>query len=181
MYKLLVFTDLDGTLLDHETYDFRPALPALQALKDNAIPVILASSKTGAEIAQIRSTLQLQEWPAIVENGAGELPPGKPSTIEHSEYHKLRLVLEQLPPALRQSYRGFGDMSVTELVSITGLSIESAKLAQQRAFTEPGLFNGSPADYEKFVSELSSRGVSIKEGGRFKTLSFGKGVNIQQA
>lgn len=29
---LLVFTDLDGTLLDHESYDWSPARPALNRL-----------------------------------------------------------------------------------------------------------------------------------------------------
>ena len=29
---VMVFTDLDGTLMDHETYDVAPAKPALDAL-----------------------------------------------------------------------------------------------------------------------------------------------------
>jgi HAD superfamily hydrolase (TIGR01484 family) len=48
--SLLVFTDLDGTLLDHHTYSFEPALPALNSLKEKNIPLIICTSKTRAEI-----------------------------------------------------------------------------------------------------------------------------------
>ena len=36
----LVFTDMDGTLLDHDSYSFEPAVPMLQALDRAAVPVI---------------------------------------------------------------------------------------------------------------------------------------------
>lgn len=49
---LLIFTDLDGTLLDHESYDFTPARPMLARLAAMRAPVVLASSKTAAEIAE---------------------------------------------------------------------------------------------------------------------------------
>ncbi|MEM7522055.1 MAG: mannosyl-3-phosphoglycerate phosphatase, partial [Pseudomonadota bacterium] len=38
---LCVFTDLDGTLLDHETYHWTAAAPALAALAAVNAPVIL--------------------------------------------------------------------------------------------------------------------------------------------
>jgi ribonucleotide monophosphatase NagD (HAD superfamily) len=45
----LVFTDLDGTLLDHDTYDWTPARDALDRLTRAGIPVVFTSSKTAAE------------------------------------------------------------------------------------------------------------------------------------
>ena len=39
--ELLVFTDLDGTLLDHDTYSFEAALPCINLLKNNDIPIII--------------------------------------------------------------------------------------------------------------------------------------------
>lgn len=86
MHELIVFTDLDGTLLDHDTYDGSSALPALQALRTKDFPLILASSKTGAEIKPLRSELQLERWPATVENGAGELLPEDMVSTDDSEY-----------------------------------------------------------------------------------------------
>ena len=87
------FTDLDGTLLDHATYDFSPALPALSALKERKIPLILASSKTGSEITELRSLLGLNQWPAIIENGAGELAPDSSAPTDSGSYQKLRQIL----------------------------------------------------------------------------------------
>jgi len=45
---LVVFSDLNGTLLDHETYDWTPAKPALDRLARQGCPVILSSSKTAS-------------------------------------------------------------------------------------------------------------------------------------
>ena len=74
---LLVFTDLDGTLLDHESYSWSPARPALDALRELGAGLVLASSKTAAEIAPLREAVGFTTWPAIVENGAGTLEPGE--------------------------------------------------------------------------------------------------------
>ena len=54
---LLVFTDLDGTLLDHETHSFKRALPAIKILKEKNIPLIFSTSKTRAEIEEVKPQL----------------------------------------------------------------------------------------------------------------------------
>ena len=60
--KALLF-DLDGTLLDHESYSFAPARPALAALAEIGAGVVLATSKTAAEVAPLRAALGLAGWP----------------------------------------------------------------------------------------------------------------------
>ena len=50
MAKIIVFTDLDGTLLHPRTYSFEAAMPALKLIKEKDVPLILCSSKTRAEI-----------------------------------------------------------------------------------------------------------------------------------
>lgn len=45
MKKLLIFTDLDGTLLDHHNYDWSPTKPALQRLAELNLPLIFNSVK----------------------------------------------------------------------------------------------------------------------------------------
>jgi mannosyl-3-phosphoglycerate phosphatase len=42
-----VFTDLDGTLLDHETYSWEAARPALERLELSGILWILVTRKRG--------------------------------------------------------------------------------------------------------------------------------------
>ncbi|HAC9004228.1 TPA: HAD hydrolase family protein, partial [Salmonella enterica subsp. enterica] len=47
---LLIFTDLDGTLLNSHTFEWQPAAPWLTRLHESGVPVILCSSKTAAEM-----------------------------------------------------------------------------------------------------------------------------------
>ncbi|RPE67240.1 mannosyl-3-phosphoglycerate phosphatase [Pacificibacter maritimus] len=171
--SLLIFTDLDGTLIDHDTYQWSPAFDALNALKAAQAGVVLASSKTGAEISVLRDELGLNAWPAIVENGAGLLAAHATVTQTNTDYRKLRNCLNQIPKQLRQSYVGFGDMTTDEVVQATGLDAESAKLAQQRMYSEPGLWHGTQEDKHRFLAQLKTHGISAQQGGRFLTLSFG--------
>lgn len=170
---LAVFTDLDGTLLDHDSYSYAPALPALEALKARGLPLVLASSKTAAEIAPLRAALGREACPAIVENGAGVLAAFAAPGADMSEYGRLRRALDAVDPGLRAGFRGFGDMDTAEVSAITGLSPDQAALARQRAFSEPGLWLGGPAREAAFVAALGARGVQARRGGRFLTLSFG--------
>jgi len=66
----IVFSDLDGTLLDHRTYDYSPALPALEKLQEKQIPLVFCTSKTAAEMIPFRTEIK-NEDPFIVENGGG--------------------------------------------------------------------------------------------------------------
>mgnify|MGYP001627751581 CR=1 FL=1 len=170
---IIIFTDLDGTLLDHHDYSWSAALPALSWLRAKNIPVVLASSKTAAEIAPLRTQMRLQSCPAIVENGAGILPSNTEADDTGDQYTRLRAALDALPPALRQRFRGFGDLSNSQVADITGLPPASAKLARNRAFSEPGLFDGDSDSLNAFVTALKEQQVHARRGGRFLTLSFG--------
>src|SRR5690554_5601326 len=57
---MIVFTDLDGTLLDHDSYSWRAAKPAMARLGANGIPLIFNSSKTAAEISELQSRMGLR-------------------------------------------------------------------------------------------------------------------------
>ena len=170
---LLVFSDLDGTLIDHHSYDWSPAGPALAALKDIGAGVVLASSKTAAEIDVLRRDMGLEDWPAIVENGAGVLPARAAPQTEVVQYQAVRATLADVSSALRQHFTGFGDMTPRQVADATGLAHESAILAQTRAFSEPGLWRGTEAGKEAFLAELAAHGIHAQQGGRFLTLSFG--------
>lgn len=170
---LVVFTDLDGTLLDHVSYDWTPARPALERLDAIGAPVVLSSSKTGAEIAVFQERMGLTAYPAIVENGAGLLTSGT-SIPAAQDYAKLRAALDRVPADLRPLFRGFGDMDLATLVAATGLAPDDAARAKARAFSEPGLWLGDAATRAAFVTALDRLGISARQGGRFLTLSFGK-------
>lgn len=170
--KLVVFTDLDGTLLDHATYRWDAALPALTRLDQLGCPLVFASSKTAAEIQHLQREMGLTARPAIVENGAGLI--GFDAAMSTPVYHKLRRILSDVPSALRQHFTGFGDMHTADVIAATGLSDAAAQRAQDRQFSEPGLWRGSAQERDAFCAALAEKGVIAQQGGRFLTLSFGQ-------
>lgn len=170
---LMVFSDLDGTLIDHHTYDWSPAKPALEALKGIGAGVVLASSKTATEIDVLRREMSLQHWPAIVENGAGVLGANAAPERGAEPYARLRAALDQVPDGLRRHFVGFGDMTPEDVCTATGLPRAGAVLAQERAFSEPGMWQGTEQEKEAFLTLLGRDGITAQQGGRFLTLSFG--------
>jgi mannosyl-3-phosphoglycerate phosphatase len=167
---LLVFSALDGTLLDHHDYSWELARPGLQRLRALGAGLVLASSKTAAEIEGYRQSMGFPHMPAIVENGAGILWPDEAETAGSGEYESIREVLGQLPPG----FVGFADMSLGELSDRTGLDLDAAAKAQLRQFSEPGLWTGSPEGLERFLDAAAQHGLHARQGGRFLTLSMGK-------
>mgnify|MGYP001801021418 CR=1 FL=1 len=178
---LLVFSDLDGTLLSHVDYSWEAARPALQQLHLVGAGLVLASSKTAAEIIPLRAQLGFEDWPAIVENGAGLLAANETQQPERDQYDAIRQVLGTKPLAVRAPFRGFGDMDAAQIAASTGLSEQDAARAALRAYSEPGLWSGSLPACEDFLSALAEHGISAREGGRFLTLSFGRTKADQMA
>lgn len=180
MTHLVFFTDLDGCLLDSTTYSYEPAVPALEALRVQGIPVVLVSSKTRAEIEPLRRQLG-QNDPFIVENGAAvfvprglfEFPLERArirSSYEVIElglpYGILRDVLKQIEKTVAIPLRGFGDLSVDEIMQVTGLSRQDASLAKQREYDEPYILEGPPALIEEVCRQIVVRGLHWTKGGR---------------
>jgi mannosyl-3-phosphoglycerate phosphatase family protein len=189
---LLIFTDLDGTLLDSETYDFSPAVPALNLIRSLKIPLILVSSKTRAEIEDLRKRLSL-EAPFIAENGGGVFFPGTFSLPEDQDYRQVegyKLVLtgrpidEVLSKAIllkrEYDYTGFSEMSARAIAAQTGLSLREAGLAARREFDEPIVLK-NPVHREMFCRKANDLGLECVEGGRFIHLFIGgdKGKAVQ--
>lgn len=175
---IIVFSDLDGTLLDHETYSWSDAKPALEKLKERGASLVLASSKTAAEIITLRTELGFEHCPAIVENGGGLLAANAKEPAETTTHRLLIEKLTSLPASLRGLFTGFSDMSIEEIVKCTGLTKTQAINAANRQFTEPGLFSGSQTQREQFVATLQEIGISARMGGRFLTLSFGQNKSL---
>lgn len=170
---MIFFTDLDGTLLDHETYSYDPAEEALQRLRANNIPIILSSSKTAAEIEPLRRELGFEHCEAIVENGAGLLIPGDQNLEANDKYLNLLEEIDDVPSEYRNKFEGFSQLSLERLSALSGLSPEEAKLAKERQFSEPGTWSGGSQELEVFCGFLEEVGIVVNRGGRFISLSFG--------
>ena len=51
---IVILTDLDGTLLDHHNYSTTAAKETLALIKEHKLPLIFNTSKTQAEVTQLR-------------------------------------------------------------------------------------------------------------------------------
>lgn len=191
MQKTILFSDLDGTLLDETSYSFRAAQPALNLVHERAIPLVLCSSKTRAEIEAIRQAMG-NAHPFISENGGGIfIPPGyfsTPVSAVSCEGHQLIMLgmpyaeIRRHFDALRQQYgakvTGFGDMTVEEIATLTGLSLKEAALAKQRDFDEPFIFAGEPD--KAFLRAIEDAGLHWTQGRIFHILGpHDKGRAVQ--
>jgi len=178
---LLVFTDLDGSLLDHADYSWRAAGSVLSRIAASGIPLIFVTSKTRREVEVLHDELGLRE-PFIVENGAGVFFPvdyrgrtitrGFPragyTVVELGvSYDRIRAFMKH--HGSRFGITGFGDWSVAEIAARTGLSEERAALAGQREFTEPFL-PGPRTDMVALEWLAAEHGLKITRGGRFHHL-----------
>lgn len=181
MQKALIFSDLDGTLLDARHYSFVDALPALSLIDARDIPLILCSSKTRAEIEVYRLGMR-NGHPFISENGGGIFIPqgyfAAPFEATSSDgyqliqlgtpYAEIRSHFEALRHRLGAQVRGFGDMTAEEVAELTGLSCEAASLARQRDFDEPFIFDGAPD--ERFLRAIEDEGLRWTQGRIFHIL-----------
>jgi mannosyl-3-phosphoglycerate phosphatase len=173
----ILFTDLDGTLLDHHTYRPDPALPALRRLRRAGVLVLPATAKTLAEVRQIGVELGMTDG-AIVENGAAvALPRGFPDPVSNSEaevvtvlglpYEKVRGTLAEAAAEAGARVRGYGDMTADEVAAETGLSRAEAVRARSRQWSETFLVtSGDPA---AVGAALARRGLRAVVGARFLT------------
>jgi mannosyl-3-phosphoglycerate phosphatase len=184
----LVVTDLDGTLLDEETYGFADARPALAALRARGIPLVLCSSKTQVEMERVAAALET-DGPLIVENGgaivvpAGSpvpLPagvrPGNGATVVPLGAPRAGLVAA-LPAIAREAgvrVRPFAEMTAGEVSALTGLGEGEAALALRREWDEPFVVQeagGGSALDERLDPAARRRGLRVTRGGRLHHLT----------
>ncbi len=181
----IVFTDLDGSLLDHHSYSYEPASPMLEELARRGIPVVPTSSKTRAEIEDIRAELG-NGHPFIVENGAavfipvGYFPRQPADTVERDGFwihessepraHWLQL-LSSLETHFAGEFDSFYRVGPEGISRMTGLSISAADLANRREYSEPVRWLGEVSRRDEFLLALSAGGANPLQGGRFLTVA----------
>jgi mannosyl-3-phosphoglycerate phosphatase len=185
MKNLIIFTDLDGTLLDYSTYLFDAALPALTLLKEKDIPLIICSSKTRKEIEHYRERLD-NHHPFISENGGGVFIPTEYfkfqiSNFKSEENGKYRIIrlgakYSDLREAIKElqnegfNVKGFGDITAEELADIANMNIDEARMAKERDFDEPFIFEGCEADKQRLLKAIGVKGFNYTQGRFFHIL-----------
>jgi mannosyl-3-phosphoglycerate phosphatase len=193
--QLIVFTDLDGTLLDQETYSWEAARPGLEALRSQNVPLILSSSKTREELAPIRRDLE-SPHPFIVENGGAVYIPEiyftvpLPDTRTMKGYLRIELgvpysLLRRALASIRRetgiALLGYGDLDLSEIRRLTGLPEDEARRSQAREYDEPFLIEAPATEHQTVLDRIHAMGFQWTKGGRFYHLSgkHDKGVAVR--
>lgn len=190
--RAIVFTDLDGSLLDHHGYSHAGATPVLARIRKEGIPLIIVTSKTRAEVEEIRRELGNAD-PFIVENGgaaffpqsgpyrflaAGEEAAGYRRIGFGRSYGEIRdfLAAFKSEGGYRRIIKGFGDLELGDIMALTGLDADRAGAAKRREFSEPFLIAGetdaaaAAACLRELAAEAQRQGFEITRGGRFHHL-----------
>jgi len=183
---LVVFSDLDGTLLDEGTYSFEPARIALEALFEAGVPLVFCTSKTRGETERWRRALA-NIHPFIVENGGAVFVPegyfGPHAEFDRWDsgydilefgrpYAEVRQALDLIRASTGLPLRGFGDMTVDEIAERCGFTREDAALAAMREYDEPFVGADAPA-LAAVGREAEASGLGVVSGGRFHHLVGG--------
>lgn len=193
---LIIFTDLDGTLLNSDDYRYDAAVPVLATLKTRHVPVIPVTSKTRKEVEVLCQALSLAE-PFITENGSGVFIPAGDRRFELAQteawdryqvlqlgctYADARQGLHQIAKQLDEPLVGFGDLRVEDIMDRTGLSAPEAELAKARDFTEP-FVTPKTISPDVMQATVDAAGFRVVVGDRFSHLigqGAGKGNATRQ-
>jgi mannosyl-3-phosphoglycerate phosphatase family protein len=163
----LLFTDLDGTLLDHDTYRPSPeALRIVERLAQHRVVTVPVSSKTAPEIAHVTRSTGLAAV-AVAEGGSVLVLP--------DATHVVGVPRDELVACLAHlrgvgwAVAGMTEMSVDEVSRRTGLDSDSAARAMDRRASEPFVFlEGATApSLAEIARVVAPLGVSVTRGGRF--------------
>lgn len=183
--QAVIFTDLDGTFLDCETYSYEDALPAVGLIKEQGIPLVFCSSKTRKEQEVYRRELAVRD-PFIVEDGGAVFIPKDYFTFSYphdrtdgnyriielgSSYGVIRRGLQDAVRETGLELRGYGDMTVKQVMEKTGLDEAAARRALRREYAETLVTSLTPVEFERLDHALHKRGLSITKGGRWYGIS----------
>ncbi len=178
--SVLVFTDLDGSLLGEEDYEPAEAAAALAALRSAGAIIVFCSAKTEAEQVEIRHRMGVT-GPYIVENGGALHLEGR--TIAFGvPYARVCAALDDAAGAAGVVVHGYASMTAREVAALTGLDPDDAERAKDRRYSETFVIEeGPPSAATALGAELEARGLRLERGSRFWTAQgdHDKGVAVR--
>ena len=172
---IIIFSDLDGTLLHKKNFKFDQIKNYLKKLISNKIILVPNTSKTEFEIKDFIKELGIK-LPFICENGSAiynlNLINSKlPKKIILSKNIKDILeILNKIPYKFREKIIDLRKLNKKKQLEIFGLPKNKLQAALKRKFTIPIKFNGNINEKKKFHSQIKKLGLSIQYGGRVSNL-----------
>ena len=175
--KVLIFTDLDGSLLHRDTFKFDEIKDYLKQLISKGIFIIPNTSKTEKEILQFNYELG-SNLPFISENGSAinglellnsELP--KELILSREKDDLLNIFKNIVPINLQNKCRLLSEMDKEQQSFIFGLKDEKLKMALDRKYTIPFVFEGNKNEKKELSKIVKKKGLALQEGGRVINLT----------
>ena len=177
IYKILIFTDLDATLLHRDTFKFDEIKDYLKQLISKGIFIIPNTSKTEKEILEFNNELG-SSLPYICENGAAikglellnsNLP--KELILSREKDNLIKIFEKSVPINLQNKCKWLSDMDKKKQSSIFGLEGEKLKMALDRKYTIPFIFDGIKSEKNELFKIVKKKGLALQEGGRVINLT----------
>ena len=179
MYKkfsLIIFTDLDGSLLHRDTFKFDTIKDYIKSLDNRGIIIIPNSSKTKTEIEKFNEELGM-ELPFISENGSAIhglnlINSNFPNKIilSRDKEELLKIFKTKVPERLLSKCVQIFKLDKKEQEKIFGQKNERLKDVLNRNYTIPFLFNGDTAEKNNLIKILNSNSLTFQAGGRVLNL-----------
>jgi len=173
---IVIFTDLDGSLLHRDTFQFDSIKDYIKSLVNQGVIIIPNSSKTEKEIEKFNEELG-ENLPYISENGSSihglnlitsNFPDKLILSREKEELFKI--FENKVPEELKEKCFQISKMSKKEQEIIFGQKDVKLKDALNRKYTLPFLFKGNKNEKNKLLKVLNSNSLTLQEGGRVLNL-----------
>ena len=175
-FSLIIFTDLDGSLLHRDNFKFDAIKDYIKSLVDEGIIIIPNTSKTEKEIEEFITELG-SDLPYISENGSSIhglnlINSNFPNKIvlSRDKQELIKIFNLKVPENLKAKCKFISKMSLKEQTNIFGLQKNNLKNALNRKYTIPFLFEGDKKEKIKLLNILKSSFLTMQEGGRVLNL-----------
>ena len=174
--QIIIFTDLDGSLLDKNTFEFDEIEDYFRELISLGIKIIPNSSKTEAELSDFNNRYNLN-LSFIAENGSSihglnlmhkNLP--EKIILSRSADEIYNVYNQKITPELKAKITFILRLKLKERKEIFGLPLDKMRLAVKRDHSIPIQFNGTEIEKNEFIKIMNNSGLTIQTGGRIMNI-----------
>ncbi len=187
MNKIIVFTDLDATLIDYDNYDFKEIKDFIKKIIGKGIPIIPITSKTKNETLKFLKKLNYYESFSVENGGAVYLIEEFMSFIEDNKIlvedgfikKEFGIKIEVLKDFLYNfsvkenlSIETIFDIPVENLSKMLNISGKDLKDTLKREYDIPFIVKDyNEVKIKKLIESAGTKGFRIHIGGRFFHIS----------
>jgi mannosyl-3-phosphoglycerate phosphatase len=179
--NILLFTDLDGTLLNKKTFEFKAALNLIKNCISKGINIIPNSSKTDLELDEICENLEIPKV-YISENGSFIYGLNYLSKKLNEKVYLSRdkAVIfknfsDNINVKLQKKCLILENETLKNQIEVLGLPQNKISKAMNRKFSMPFFFLGNKDEEIELKKNVKKNGLNIQFGGR--VLSLGDKVS----